>query len=65
MIPKNHTVIYWKLHLQEAGRIGVQAKFAKYGNVGGDEEYRKEKWKEWWENTGKYKKPALGFVTLN
>ncbi|MHB1316944.1 MAG: LAGLIDADG family homing endonuclease [Minisyncoccota bacterium] len=59
-----HSVIDWKLHYQKAGKIGAKAKFERYGNVGGDEEYRKEKWKEWWEKTGQNKKPAPGFVTL-
>ncbi|MBU4148908.1 MAG: hypothetical protein KKB52_00995, partial [Candidatus Omnitrophica bacterium] len=30
----------------------------------GDETHRKEKWKQWWENVGQYKKKAKGFQTL-
>ena len=42
-------------------------KFKRYGNVIGpvvNEEYRKEKWREWWKEIGQYKKPASGFNTL-
>ena len=63
-IPKKHEIIYWRLHFQKAGRIGANVKFARYGRVNVDEQYRKEKWKEWWNNVGKYKKPAPGFQTL-
>src|SRR3989344_5021367 len=63
-IPKNHFIIDWRKHLQNAGKVGGRNKFIKYGNVGGDEKYRKDKWKEWWEKVGHYKKPAPGFQTL-
>ncbi|MBI3888514.1 helix-turn-helix domain-containing protein [Candidatus Nomurabacteria bacterium] len=63
-IPKNHTVIDWRTHFQKAGKIGGKNKFLKYGSVGGNEKYRKEKWEEWWEEIGQYKKPAKGFLTL-
>ncbi len=64
LITKNHKIIDWRLHWQKAGRIGANVKFARYGKVSLDEEYRKEKWKEWWNRIGKYKKPSVGFVTL-
>jgi hypothetical protein len=35
-----------------AGGIAV---IKKYGRVGGDPEYRRKKWYEWWEREGKYK----------
>lgn len=63
-IPKNHTVIDWRLHFQRIGKIGAKSRFAKYGRVALDEKYRKEKWRQWWEDIGKYKKPAEGFTTL-
>lgn len=63
-IPKNHKVINWRIHLRNAGRIGSRVKFEKYGSVGGDEKHRKEKWREWWDRVGQYKKPAKGFTTL-
>ena len=63
-IPKDHTIIDWKTHWQKAGTIGAKVKFARYGKVCLDEEYRKEKWREWWNKVGKYRKPAKGFVIL-
>lgn len=60
-IPKNREIINWRLHLQKAGKIGASAKLAMYGNVGGDEKYRKEKWKDWWVKIGQYKEKAEGF----
>ena len=63
-IPKNHSIIDWRVHLQNAGKIGGKNKFLKYGNVGGDEIYRKEKWKQWWKDIGQYKKNPKGFQSL-
>jgi len=63
-IPMNYKIISWKLHFQKAGKIGGKNKFKMYGNVGGDEKYRKEKWQEWWKSIGQYQKPAFGFKTL-
>jgi len=37
------------------GKLGALACFKKYGSYGGDPEYRKKKWYEWWEREGKYK----------
>lgn len=36
-----------------AGRLGGLAIVKKYGTVGGDQEKRKERWKEWWHRKGK------------
>ncbi|MDD4083489.1 MAG: LAGLIDADG family homing endonuclease [Sphaerochaetaceae bacterium] len=63
-IPKNHSVIDWRVHLQKAGKIGGRNKFIIYGNVGGDEKHRKEKWEQWWKDIGKYKKKPKGFKAL-
>ena len=63
-IPENHHIIDWRTHFQKAGKIGGKNKFLKYGNISGNEKYRKEKWEEWWKAIGQYKKPAKGFVTL-
>ena len=63
-IPQNYKIIDWRLHLQKAGKIGGRNKFNMYGSVAMDEKHRKEKWKQWWENIGKYKKSAPGFQTL-
>ncbi len=63
-IPLDYNIIDWNKRLKEIGRIGGRNRFIKYGNVGGNEKYRKEKWKEWWNNVGQYKKNAPGFITI-
>ncbi len=63
-IPKNHTIINWQLHWYNAGKIGGRAVVEKYGEIGGNKGYRKDRWKKWWDSTGKHRKPALGFTTL-
>ena len=63
-IPKIHSVIDWRVHFQNAGKIGGKNKFLKYGSVSGNEIYRKTKWKEWWETIGQHKKPAPGFQLI-
>lgn len=63
-IPSDYSIIDWNKRLKEIGKIGGQRYFEKYGKVGGNEEDRKKKWKEWWEKVGKFKKPAPGFKTL-
>ncbi len=45
------------------GKMGAIACFKKYGSYGGDPEYRKKKWYEWWEREGKYRKhPIIGIT---
>lgn len=60
-IPKHHTIIDWRLHLQKAGEIGGRNRFTMYGRVALDEQHRKNKWEEWWETVGQYKKRPKGF----
>jgi len=43
------------------GKMGAIACFKKYGSYGGDPEYRKKKWYEWWEREGKYKSNLITF----
>ncbi len=40
---------------REAGRVGGRSVYQKYGSIGGDPEYRKKRWHEWWNREGKYK----------
>ncbi|MCP6718311.1 MAG: hypothetical protein KJI70_02110 [Patescibacteria group bacterium] len=40
--------------------LGAIACIQKYGYVGGNPEYRKKKWYEWWKREGKYKYNFLG-----
>lgn len=37
-----------------AAKKGGVAHYNKYGTVGGDETFRKKRWREWWGRTGKY-----------
>jgi intein/homing endonuclease len=60
----DYSIIDWGKKLKEAGRIGGRNHFVKYGTVCVNEEYRKEKWKEWWNNIGQYKKNAPGFILI-
>jgi intein/homing endonuclease len=63
-IPKKYKIVYWRLHLQKAGKIGGRNRFNTYGSVALDENYRKEKWREWWDMHGQYKKKAPGFQSI-
>ena len=63
-IPKNYTIIDWRLRFQKAGKIGGKNKFLKHGSVGGNEGYRKEKWEKWWNTVGKFKKNPPDFKAL-
>ncbi len=53
-IPKNIEIkeAYW--YTDKGAKAGGRAIVAKYGKVGGNEEYRKKKWREWWKNEGKW-----------
>ena len=44
---------FW--YTSKGSQKGGIAYYKKYGLVGGDPEYRKKKWREWWEKEGKYK----------
>lgn len=50
--------------MQKVGRVGGRNKFIKYGNISGNEKYRKDQWQKWWNSTGKYKKSPLNFKSL-
>ena len=57
-IPKNIKIKepFWYVYkgAKLGGRLGAIACFKKYGSYGGNPEYRKKKWYEWWEKEGKY-----------
>jgi len=44
---------YW--YTKKGARAGGKATMKKYGVIGGELEYRKKKWHEWWEKEGKFK----------
>lgn len=43
---------FW--YIYRGGRAGGLAVYKKYGRIGGDPEYRKKKWYEWWEREGRF-----------
>jgi len=47
---------FWYVYkgAKKGGKLGAIACIKKYGSVGGDPEYRKKKWHEWWECKGKF-----------
>ncbi|MBU3934446.1 hypothetical protein KKC00_00530 [Patescibacteria group bacterium] len=45
----------------DSAKIGASVVLKKYGRIGGDPKYAKEKWYEWWNKEGKYKK--IGCIT--
>lgn len=45
---------YWYAH--KGSQAGIKACLDKYGHIGGNPEYRKKKWHEWWDNEGKNRK---------
>ncbi|MES3031766.1 MAG: LAGLIDADG family homing endonuclease [Patescibacteria group bacterium] len=63
-IPKRHSIIDWRIRFQRAGEVGGKNKFLKYGSVSVNEKYRKEKWQEWWDRVGQYKKRPKNFQSL-
>lgn len=51
---------YW--YIIKGCSAGGKAVWKKYGRIGGDPEYRKKKWYEWWNREGKYIKGR--FITV-
>jgi len=53
---------FW--YVATGARAGGLVVYRKYGRVGGDQEYRKKKWREWWDKKGRYKVHSLiGSIT--
>lgn len=52
---------YWYTALGSSA--GARAVLKKYGRIGGDLEYWKKKWHEWWEREGKYRKHSIVGIT--
>lgn len=53
--PKDTEIMdkYW--YAIKGAKKGGNATFRKYGIIGGNQEIRKEKWREWWDKEGKFK----------
>jgi DNA-binding XRE family transcriptional regulator len=63
-IPKGYSVVRWNSHMKNISKHGGQARIVKYGRVSINEEYRKEKWEQWWKEIGQYKENAKGFQSI-
>lgn len=53
-LPKNIQIRDRYEHTSRAGKKGAQAVMARYGRVPVDESYRKDQWKKWWQQRGKF-----------
>ncbi|TSC96171.1 MAG: Uncharacterized protein Athens101410_101 [Parcubacteria group bacterium Athens1014_10] len=53
-MPKNVEIkeAFW--YANKGAKLGGLTVYKKYGKIGGDPEYRKKKWYEWWEKIGKF-----------
>lgn len=51
-LPKNIKVQTWKEHMNSISYKGGKSNFEKNREVGGNKDYRKEKWNRWWLETG-------------
>ncbi len=49
---------YW--YVYSGSSAGGLAVFKKYGKIGGDPKYRKEKWYQWWEKKGRHRHSFIG-----
>lgn len=58
-IPKNIQLKdrYW--YVTKGAKLGGMVVLKKYGRIGGNPEYRKKKWYEWWEREGRYKQHPI------
>lgn len=53
---------YWYVaHGSSAGGLAV---YKKYGRIGGDPEYRKKKWYEWWNREGRHRQHSIPKICL-
>ena len=59
-VPKNIEIRNPFWYVSKGARVGGIFVYKKYGRIGGNPEYRKKKWYEWWERKGKFKQhPSL------
>lgn len=63
-IPKNIEIRKPFWYANKGAKIGGIAVYQKYGIIGGNPEYRKKKWRKWWEQEGKFKKHIIVNKTL-
>lgn len=53
-IPKNIEIQNPFWYVNRGAKVGGLAVYKKYGRIGGDPEYRKKKWLEWWKRAGRF-----------
>ncbi len=53
-LPKNIRVEDPLWYVYRGGKSGGQVVYKKYGRIGGNPEYRKKRWYEWWERIGRF-----------
>lgn len=58
-LPKNIEIKEPFWYVYKGGKVGGLVVYKKYGKIGGDSEYRRKKWYEWWEKEGKFKKHSI------
>lgn len=58
-LPKNIKILESFWYANKGARKGGLNCYKKYGIIGGDPDRRKEKWFEWWEQEGKFKKDTI------
>lgn len=63
---KIHVSLPTNIHIRDpfwytakGAKTGWMTVYKKYGFLGGNPEYRKKKWYEWWEREGKFKKHPI------
>jgi len=58
-IPKDIQIQDAYANNAKAGKMGIAAVIEKYGRIPHDEKYRKERWRLWWESTGRFEKNPI------
>lgn len=58
-LPKNTWRINWQKYLESISKKGGKENFRKNKIIGGDAKKRQEKWQEWWNKTGQYRKNKI------
>lgn len=53
-LPRGVGVRKWSEHLTSIGAKGGTIRYKKYGRVALNEAYRQQRWRTWWEATGRY-----------
>ncbi len=53
-LPKNIRIKNPFWYVYRGGKVGGSVVYKKYGRIGGNPEYRKKRWYEWWERVGRF-----------